>query len=56
LSRRNAAVSLWALSALFAAVAILISQVSQTVENWLMAGSALFWIILFVLFFRSKDS
>jgi UDP-GlcNAc:undecaprenyl-phosphate GlcNAc-1-phosphate transferase len=56
LSRRKAAVSLWSLSALFASVAILISQVSETVENWLIAGSALIWVILFVLFFRSKDS
>jgi UDP-GlcNAc:undecaprenyl-phosphate GlcNAc-1-phosphate transferase len=56
LSRRKAAVSLWTLSALFASVAILISQVSETVENWLIAGSALFWILLFILFFKSKDA
>ena len=56
LSRRKAAVSLWTLSALFASVAILISKVSETVENWLIAGSALFWIILFILFFKSKDA
>jgi UDP-GlcNAc:undecaprenyl-phosphate/decaprenyl-phosphate GlcNAc-1-phosphate transferase len=55
LSRRKAAVFLWTLSTLFASVALLISQVSKTVENWLVAGSALFWVILFVLFFRSKD-
>jgi len=56
LSRRKAAVSLWSLSALFASVAILISQVSEVVENWLIAGSALFWILLFILFFKSKDA
>jgi UDP-GlcNAc:undecaprenyl-phosphate/decaprenyl-phosphate GlcNAc-1-phosphate transferase len=56
LSRRKAAVSLWSLSALFASVAILVSQVSKTAESWLIAGSALFWVILFILFFRSKDS
>jgi UDP-GlcNAc:undecaprenyl-phosphate GlcNAc-1-phosphate transferase len=56
LSRRKAAVSLWTLSALFAAVAILISQVSEVVEIWLIAGSGIVWIVLFVLFFRSKDS
>jgi UDP-GlcNAc:undecaprenyl-phosphate GlcNAc-1-phosphate transferase len=56
LSRGKAAVSLWSLSALFASVAILISQVSETVENWLIAGSALFWILLFILFFKSKDA
>jgi UDP-GlcNAc:undecaprenyl-phosphate GlcNAc-1-phosphate transferase len=56
LSRRKAAVSLWTLSALFAAVAILISQVSEVVEIWLIAGTGLAWAVLFVLFFRSKDS
>jgi UDP-GlcNAc:undecaprenyl-phosphate GlcNAc-1-phosphate transferase len=56
LTRRKAALSLWTLSALFAAVAILISQVSEMVEIWLITGSALLWILLFVLFFRSKDA
>jgi len=56
LSRRKAAVSLWTLSALFAAVAILISRVNETTENFLIAGSGLVWLLLFVLFFKSKDS
>ena len=56
LSRRKAAISLWTLSALFAAVAILISQVSEVVEIWLISGSGFVWLLLFVLFFRSKDS
>jgi UDP-GlcNAc:undecaprenyl-phosphate GlcNAc-1-phosphate transferase len=56
LSRRKAAVSLWTLSALFAAVAILISRVNETTENFLIAGSGLVWTLLFVLFFKSKDS
>jgi UDP-GlcNAc:undecaprenyl-phosphate/decaprenyl-phosphate GlcNAc-1-phosphate transferase len=56
LSRRKAAVSLWALSALFAVVAIMVSLVSAQVEIWLISGSVLFWIILFVLFFKSKDA
>lgn len=55
LSRRQAAVSLWALSTLFAAVAIMFSLVSAQFEIGLILGSALFWIILFVLFFKSKD-
>jgi UDP-GlcNAc:undecaprenyl-phosphate GlcNAc-1-phosphate transferase len=55
LSRRKAAVSLWTLSTLFAAVAILISQVSEVVEIWLIAGSSFVWVVLFVLFFKSKD-
>ncbi len=56
LSRRKAAVTLWALSALFGAVAILISQASKVVETWLIVGSGLVWVLLFVLFFRSKDA
>jgi UDP-GlcNAc:undecaprenyl-phosphate GlcNAc-1-phosphate transferase len=55
LSRRKAAMSLWTLSALFAAVSILISKVSEVVEIWLVAGSGLVWVALFVLFFRSRD-
>jgi UDP-GlcNAc:undecaprenyl-phosphate GlcNAc-1-phosphate transferase len=56
LSRRKAAVSLWSLSALFAAVAILISRVNETAEIFLIAGSGLIWALLFVLFFKSKDA
>ncbi len=56
LSRRKAAVALWTLSALFAAVAILISQASEVVEIWLIAGSGFIWVLLFILFFRSKDA
>ena len=55
-SRRKAAVSLWSLSALFASVAILVSQVSEIVEICLITGSALLWILLFVFFFKSKDT
>jgi UDP-GlcNAc:undecaprenyl-phosphate GlcNAc-1-phosphate transferase len=56
LSRRKAAVSLWTLSAVFAAVAILISRVNETTEIFLIAGSGLIWILLFVVFFKSKDA
>jgi UDP-GlcNAc:undecaprenyl-phosphate GlcNAc-1-phosphate transferase len=56
LSRRKAAAALWTLSALFAAVAILISQASEVVEIWLIAGSSFIWVLLFILFFRSKDA
>jgi UDP-GlcNAc:undecaprenyl-phosphate GlcNAc-1-phosphate transferase len=56
LSRRKAAVSLWTLSAIFAAVAILISRVNETIEIFLIAGSGLIWILLFVVFFKSKDA
>jgi UDP-GlcNAc:undecaprenyl-phosphate GlcNAc-1-phosphate transferase len=56
LSRRKAAVSLWTLSAIFAAVAILISRVNETTEIYLISGSGLVWALLFVLFFKSKDA
>jgi uncharacterized membrane protein YagU involved in acid resistance len=56
LSRRKAAVSLWTLSALFAVVAVLISKVNEVIEIWLIAGSGLAWVLLFVFFFRSKDA
>jgi UDP-GlcNAc:undecaprenyl-phosphate GlcNAc-1-phosphate transferase len=56
LSRRKAAVSLWTLSAIFAAVAILISRINKITEILLIAGSGLAWLLLFVLFFKSKDS
>ena len=54
--RKRAAVSLWALSAAFAAVAILISKVNEVTEIFLIAGSGLVWLLLFVLFFKSKDA
>jgi UDP-GlcNAc:undecaprenyl-phosphate GlcNAc-1-phosphate transferase len=56
LSRRKAAVSLWMLSAIFAAVAIIISRVNEITEIFLIAGSGLVWILLFILFFKSKDA
>jgi UDP-GlcNAc:undecaprenyl-phosphate GlcNAc-1-phosphate transferase len=56
LSRRKAAVSLWTLSAMFAAVGILISKVNEVTEIFFIAGSGLIWILLFVVFFKSKDA
>jgi UDP-GlcNAc:undecaprenyl-phosphate GlcNAc-1-phosphate transferase len=56
LSRRKAAVSLWVLSALFAAVAILVSRVNEITEIWLITGSGMIWILLFAFFLKSKDA
>jgi len=56
LSRKQAAFSLWSLSAFFAAVAILISTTSTSVESYLVAGVSLLWVIIFMLFFRTRDS
>jgi UDP-GlcNAc:undecaprenyl-phosphate GlcNAc-1-phosphate transferase len=56
LSRKQAALTLWALSAFFAAVAILISTTITSLERYLISGVGLLWILLFTLFFRTKDS
>jgi UDP-GlcNAc:undecaprenyl-phosphate GlcNAc-1-phosphate transferase len=56
LSRKQAAFSLWSLSAFFAAVAILISTTSTSVESYLVAGVSLLWVIMLILFFRTRDS
>jgi UDP-GlcNAc:undecaprenyl-phosphate GlcNAc-1-phosphate transferase len=56
LSRKQAAFSLWSLSAFFSAVAILISTTSTSVESYLVAGVSLLWVIMFMLFFRTRDS
>ena len=56
LSRKQAAFSLWSLSAFFAAVAILISTTSTSIESYLAAGAGLLWVIMLILFFRTRDS
>jgi len=56
LSRKQTAFSLWSLSAFFAGVAILISTTRTPVESYLVTGVGLLWVIMFILFFRTKDS
>ena len=56
LSRKQAALSLWILSALYGAVAIFISRVDLNVEKYLVAAGLSLWVFLFVLFFKQKDS
>jgi UDP-GlcNAc:undecaprenyl-phosphate GlcNAc-1-phosphate transferase len=56
LSRKQAAFSLWSLSSFFAAVAILISTTSTSAESYLVAGAGLLWVIMLILFFRTRDS
>ena len=56
ISRKQAAFTLWSLSAFFAAVALLISSINMTIENYVILGAVLLWVLLFVLFFRTKDS
>jgi UDP-GlcNAc:undecaprenyl-phosphate GlcNAc-1-phosphate transferase len=56
LSRKQAAVTLWGLSGLYGAVAILMSRANALIENYLVGGIGLLWVVLFVLFFRTKDA
>ena len=56
LSRKQAAFTLWSFSAFFAAVALMISSINMTVENYVSTGAALLWVLLFTLFFKTKDS
>jgi UDP-GlcNAc:undecaprenyl-phosphate GlcNAc-1-phosphate transferase len=55
-SRRTAAFTLWGLSALFASAAILISKVERLNGNYIAVAAISFWAVLFVLFFKRKDS
>ena len=56
LSRKQAAFCLWSFSTFFAAVAILISTTSTSLESHIVTGVGLLWVILFILFFRTRDS
>jgi len=55
LSRKQAAATLWGLSALFGAVAVIISKPNAGIENYLVGSAGILWIVLFILFFRTKD-
>jgi UDP-GlcNAc:undecaprenyl-phosphate GlcNAc-1-phosphate transferase len=56
LSRKQAAATLWGLSGLYGAVAIFISRPDTSIENYLVSVAGLLWVVLFVLFFRTKDA
>jgi UDP-GlcNAc:undecaprenyl-phosphate GlcNAc-1-phosphate transferase len=56
LSRKQAALSLWMLSALYGVIAIFISRVDLIVEKYLVAAGLSLWVFLFILFFKQKDS
>jgi UDP-GlcNAc:undecaprenyl-phosphate GlcNAc-1-phosphate transferase len=55
-SRRQAAITLWGLSGLFAAAAILVSRPNAVTEDYLVGGVLLLWVVLFISFFRTKDA
>jgi UDP-GlcNAc:undecaprenyl-phosphate GlcNAc-1-phosphate transferase len=56
LSRKQAAISLWLLSGIYGALAILISKANSSFENYLVLSGTALWVLLFILFFKQKDS
>jgi UDP-GlcNAc:undecaprenyl-phosphate GlcNAc-1-phosphate transferase len=56
LTRKQAATSLWSLSGLYGVVAIFISRPNATTESYLAGTAGLLWVVLFILFFRTKDA
>jgi len=56
LTRKTSAIILWSLSGLFAGVSVLLPNASQSSTNYLLTGAGLTWIILFIGFFKTKDS
>ena len=56
LTRMTSAIILWSLSGLFAVVAVLLPNASQSSSNYLLIGAGLSWLTLFIVFFRTKDN
>lgn len=54
-SRKLAAISLWMLSAFFGLLAVIVSSVSEQHEVNFVMLSILFWLLLFIGFFRTAD-
>ena len=55
-SRRTAAFSLWGLSAIYASIAVFISNSENSFENYILLSTIIVWIIIFLLFFKTRDS
>ena len=56
LSRRMAAISLWSLSAFFAASSVAITMTSKAVEQVIVGFAAVIWAVLFIKFFQTADA
>jgi UDP-GlcNAc:undecaprenyl-phosphate GlcNAc-1-phosphate transferase len=56
LSRKQAAISLWLLSGVYGALAILISKTNSIFENYLVLAGTALWVVLFISFFKQKDA
>jgi len=55
LSRKLAAITLWSLTGLFGIFAVLISRSNNGYEVIIVLIMLAFWLLLFILFFRTKD-
>jgi len=56
LSRKQSAIMLWSLSGIYGVVSIFISRPNANFENYLASGVGILWIVLFLLFFKTKDA
>jgi UDP-GlcNAc:undecaprenyl-phosphate GlcNAc-1-phosphate transferase len=56
MSHKQSAISLWVLSGVFGGVAFIISLPNIVIEKYIVAASGSLWILLFILFFRTKDT
>jgi UDP-GlcNAc:undecaprenyl-phosphate GlcNAc-1-phosphate transferase len=55
-SRKLAAITLWSLTGLFGIFAVLISLPNSRYEIFIVLIALVFWMVLFISFFRTKDS
>jgi UDP-GlcNAc:undecaprenyl-phosphate GlcNAc-1-phosphate transferase len=55
-SRRTAAFILWGLSAMFAVIPVLISNSESSIENYILISAIAVWIMIFALFFKTRDA
>ena len=56
IARRTAAISLWALSGVFAICSIAITHTAQATEQLIVGMAVILWLILFIAFFKTKDA
>jgi UDP-GlcNAc:undecaprenyl-phosphate GlcNAc-1-phosphate transferase len=56
LSRKLSAITLWSLTGLFSFFAVLISLSNNRYEVIIFLISLVFWLLLFISFFRTKDN
>jgi UDP-GlcNAc:undecaprenyl-phosphate GlcNAc-1-phosphate transferase len=54
-TRKQSAFTLWTLSAVFSAASILISTLMGQSLSFILIGAGILWVILFLVFFKTKD-